>query len=76
MTTKIRTAAIASTGTSRSKRPATLMGRVLTFLSIARERQTLASLDDHILRDIGKTRDDVHREAKRPAWDAPDRWLR
>ena len=47
-----------------------------TFASIWRERQSLESLDDHILKDIGKSRDEVRAEARRPAWDAPNRWLR
>ena len=60
---------------SATTRPA-LLGVVLKALSIWRERQTLAGLDDHRLRDLGLERTDVETETKRPVWDAPNRWLR
>lgn len=56
--------------------PLAVLGMVTTALSITRERQTLSDLDDHLLRDIGVTRDDADVETKRPVWDAPNRWLR
>lgn len=60
----------------QTRRPLTLLRRAATFFALWRERRALASLDDHLLRDIGKTRAEVDREASRPAWDAPSRWLR
>ncbi len=36
-----------------------------------RERLQLLELDDHMLNDIGLTREEAHREAARPFWDAP-----
>ncbi len=60
---------------ARNTRPA-LLGTVLKAFSIWRERQTLRDLDDHILKDIGVTRDDADVETKRPVWDAPNRWMR
>lgn len=48
--------------------------RLLTMLSIQRERQSLDQLDQAMLDDIGITRDQARREAVRPAWDAPERW--
>jgi uncharacterized protein YjiS (DUF1127 family) len=36
----------------------------------ARQRHVLAVLDDHILRDIGLTRVDADREARKPFWRA------
>jgi uncharacterized protein YjiS (DUF1127 family) len=47
---------------------------VLTLFSIARERRQLARLDDHILRDIGISRDEAETEASRVGWDAPAHW--
>ena len=32
------------------------------------QRNALANLDDHLLRDIGKSRDDALREASKPFW--------
>lgn len=73
---KTRTAPLTCTRAGRSKRPNSLFSRVLTLLSIHRERNKLTALDDHMLKDIGLTREDAQKESKRPIWDAPDRWLR
>lgn len=53
-----------------------LLGVVLKALSIYEERQTLRTLDDHLLRDIGVSHTDAVRETKRAVWDAPNRWVR
>ena len=45
-------------------------------LDLRRSRQALADLDDHLLRDIGLTRDEAREEAERPVWDAPATWMR
>ena len=34
-----------------------------------RSRQALRELDDHLLKDIGLSRADAEREARRPFWD-------
>jgi uncharacterized protein YjiS (DUF1127 family) len=34
------------------------------------DRNMLVSLDDHMLRDIGLTREDVERELMKPFWDS------
>lgn len=34
----------------------------------SRQRQTLRDLDDHLLRDIGVTREQAEREAHKPFW--------
>lgn len=49
--------------------------RLRTARALARQRRALADLDDAQLRDIGLTRDQAHREAERPAWDAPHHWI-
>ena len=41
-----------------------------------RDRRRLALLDDHLLRDIGITRQAALRGAERKDWDAPDYWIR
>jgi uncharacterized protein YjiS (DUF1127 family) len=46
------------------------------MISLARQRRTLAALDDHILSDIGLTRAQAEAEADRPIWDAPSSWKR
>jgi len=43
---------------------------------IRRERDTLAGLSEHMLRDIGVTRDQARRESMRRLWDLPADWPR
>ena len=38
------------------------------WLSRSRERRALIDLDDHLLRDIGVTREEAQREAAKPFW--------
>jgi uncharacterized protein YjiS (DUF1127 family) len=42
--------------------------QVLSWHERARERQTLASLDERQLRDVGLTRSDVTNEIQKPFW--------
>jgi uncharacterized protein YjiS (DUF1127 family) len=53
-----------------------LARRLITMLSVRRQRRALADLDDHILSDIGITREQALRESSRLAWDVPARWSR
>ena len=53
---------------------ARLLARILAAEALARSRRRLGRLDDHILRDIGLTRDQAESEAQRPIWDAPLHW--
>jgi uncharacterized protein YjiS (DUF1127 family) len=38
------------------------------WLERSRQRRALAELDDHLLRDIGLTRDEAQRECANPFW--------
>jgi uncharacterized protein YjiS (DUF1127 family) len=40
------------------------------WLDASRSRQTLDDLDEHMLRDIGITRDEAQREARKFFWQA------
>ncbi|QPM90983.1 DUF1127 domain-containing protein [Pseudooceanicola algae] len=51
------------------------LSRLMMMIGIKRERQALGSLDPALLRDIGISPEDAQREARRPAWDAPNRWF-
>ncbi len=53
-----------------------MLRKLLTFLSIRRERRALQSLDAHLLDDIGQSQQKANAEALRATWDAPNRWLR
>ncbi len=46
------------------------------IVSLGRQRRQLARLDDRALADIGLTREEALREARRPLWDVPDNWRR
>ena len=61
---------------SRPCRPArfSLLSFVISRFALLRQRQTLKSLDDAALKDIGVSREDALREANRSVWDAPDNW--
>lgn len=47
--------------------------RITAWSRVARERRRLLDLDEHILKDIGLTAEEAHREASRPFWDLDDR---
>ena len=60
---------------SQAPRPGFWAG-LLDRIFLARQRRRLASLDDHILRDIGLTREEAQAEAAQPVWDVPAHWRR
>jgi uncharacterized protein YjiS (DUF1127 family) len=53
-----------------SRLRALIAGRI----ALARSRRGLRRLDDHLLRDIGLTRQEAEAEATRAVWDAPSHW--
>ena len=53
-----------------------LVRKLHLLVALRRDRRRLAVLDDHLLRDIGITREAALREAERKVWDAPDYWIR
>ncbi|MES2142896.1 MAG: DUF1127 domain-containing protein [Pseudomonadota bacterium] len=57
---------------SRSRR--SVWRRVAAMLIAARGRRHLATLDDHLLRDIGLSRAEAEAETRRPVWDVPGHW--
>lgn len=48
--------------------------RIWQALMLARTRRALARLDDHLLRDIGLSREQAEAETRRRLWDAPSHW--
>lgn len=50
--------------------------RLAHLLAVHSSRTRLAMLDDHMLRDVGITREQAESELGRPLWDAPAGWRR
>ena len=50
------------------RRPGAAVRVVSFWLERSRQRRALARLDDHLLRDIGLTREEVRRECANPFW--------
>ena len=67
------TSALAASRPARRAR-SSLFSILGQALALHRQRARLASLDDHILRDIGLTREDAIAEARRRLWDVPTHW--
>ena len=65
-----------ATFSARKPRKSGALGWLVTLHAIWAERRTLRAMEAHRLKDLGLTRGEAAREAKRPAWDAPERWLR
>ena len=55
-------------------RPSRLFALIAGRIALSRSRRGLRRLDDHLLRDIGLTRQEAEVEASRAAWDAPSHW--
>ena len=55
---------------------AQMLRHFLARRALRRDRKRLALLDDHLLRDIGISREAALLEADRRDWGAPDHWLR
>lgn len=70
------TIATSSTQVRARRQPVirTFLARLNDLIVLRRQRQDLASLDDHMLEDIGMTRGQVQAEARRGFWDAPATW--
>lgn len=47
-----------------------LVDRLLDWQDRERQRRHLASLDDHVLADVGLTHGDVEQEIRKPFWRA------
>lgn len=54
-----------------NRRTPDLLSRIRRWSELSRQRRELARLSDEMLKDIGISRIDALREAKRPFWDDP-----
>lgn len=66
----MRSAATAAGSAGRAL--ADIGGNAVALLCLAfaraRQRRALAELDEHLLHDIGRTKEEARREAAKPAW--------
>ena len=53
----------------------TPLGFIGHAMDLHRQRRRLAALDDHLLQDIGITRQQALQEARQPVWNAPAHWM-
>ena len=53
-----------------------VLSLIVRAVGLHRSRRQLSALDDHMLADIGVTRQDAMAEAERSVWDAQDHWTR
>ena len=63
--------ATAHTSSDSDAGPHSIVARILFVVRVRRERNALLSLDDAILKDLGLSRGDVHRESGRSLLDLP-----
>lgn len=64
-----------TTGHASAAKPRNdLLRRLQDMLAVARQRQALAELPAHLLRDIGVSTDSARHEASRAPWDVPAHW--
>ena len=52
-----------------------VIDRLVALHTIRTERRKLAEMDHDRLADIGVSRHQARIESRRPAWDAPARWM-
>ena len=52
-----------------------LRAYLLRMISLNRQRKALQNLDEHMLRDIGISRQEAEIESKKHFWDAPQHWF-
>ena len=52
---------------------ASAANRIVLWCARARERHALSELDEYLLRDVGLTRSEAHRESVQPFWRGDDR---
>ena len=71
MTTSTWTRLFSVAPTTKSSAAPVGIGRLF---SLWRSRRALNRLDDAALRDVGLSRADAEREARRVAWDVPQNW--
>ncbi|HYD64364.1 DUF1127 domain-containing protein [Azospirillum sp.] len=45
-----------------------VLGLLAAWIGRRRQRRALAALDDHLLRDLGLSREDAERESAKPFW--------
>lgn len=58
----------------RQPKSVSVWTRLVTFFAVARQRRHLRTLDAHLLKDIGVTRQEALSESRKITWDAPQTW--
>lgn len=66
--------AVTCTNAPAAKRSFSPLTWLASVFQTRRERVALSHLDQHMLNDLGLTRDQAQREVDRPIWDVPSHW--
>jgi len=59
---------------SPGRKTRSFWARIHDMIVIARQRQQLRDLEDHMLNDIGLSRHEAMTEAQKTLWDVPHHW--
>ncbi|MEO1238516.1 MAG: DUF1127 domain-containing protein [Pseudomonadota bacterium] len=51
-----------------------IIAKISSLLALFSERRRLADMPDHMLKDLGITRQEAEAEARRSIWDSPSHW--
>ena len=62
------------TSAAQNQAQQSLWARISTMIAVQRQRRVLATLEAHLLDDIGLTPAEAVQEAQKPVWDAPEYW--
>lgn len=71
MTVSIHNAALCA---NAQPKPRSIWATVGHMIAVARQRRQLRALDDHLLTDIGVSRQEALDEGHQTVWNAPDHW--
>ena len=55
-------------------KPRSILAMIGQMIAVAHQRRQLLALEDHLLEDIGISRQEARAESRQTVWNAPDHW--
>jgi len=71
MTVSIRNATLQA---NCQPKPRSILAAIGHMIAVAHQRRQLLALEDHLLDDIGVSRQEAQAESREAIWNAPDHW--